>query len=137
MDRRLWWTVPALSDLDFRSSLRVGRPEEMAGATARSYLPDGRCVGWFAPFGGTWVVDAECAGRPVPTALGNRFGVEDFWTRWTRVECATKLSGAPILTWLHTNGLAIPEDDSVAILTVRADWLAPDLIVSVGWTHVA
>jgi len=93
--------VPAPSES--LAVLRVGRPEAVVGALTRSHLADGRVVGWFGQPG--VVIDAELSDQPVPPALASRFGVEDFWGRWTRAECAAKRADVPIVLWLAEHGL--------------------------------
>jgi hypothetical protein len=96
--------VPAPSDL--QRHLVTGAPDLPPGSTSRSYLPDGRCVGWYGPPG--VVIDAELVGAEVPDALGRRYGRADFWGRWTRTECAAKAAGIPIARWLRRHGLNGP-----------------------------
>ncbi len=81
--------------------LRVGT--DLADAVTRSYLADGRVVGWYGDPG--HVIDAELTDQPVPPALAARFGTEDFWGRWTRTECAAKAADVPIAVWLAEHGL--------------------------------
>ena len=104
----------------------------MAGASARSHLPDGRCVGWFGPTsqGTVLVVDAELTDRPVPQALAKRFGERNFWVRWTRAECAAKLADTPIVVWLRMHGLDVAPD--AGVVTVAPDHLAANLVVTVA-----
>ena len=106
--------VPPPSDLleGAESHLRVGSVAEMADAVTRSHLPDFSCVGWYAvpPAGWSVVIDAEYADQPVPEPLGRRFGVEEFWQRWTRAECLCKLADVPMLAWWPEHGLEVPAD---------------------------
>lgn len=130
--------VPVPSDPELVENLRIGTPAELHGAHTRSYLPDGRCVGWWGrPLdGGRVAIDAELSNLPPPRALVQRFGEEAFWERWTRAECAAKLADVPIVRWVRVNGLTVPEG-SVELVTVRADWLDPHLVVTVAAQHVA
>jgi hypothetical protein len=104
----------------------------MAGAVARSHLPDGRCVGWFGPVpaGLAVAVDAEPAGAAVPPALARRFGAERFWQRWTVAESLCKLTGVPIVVWLAKHGLDAPVPAGFVCRTLRVS----DLIVTVAVT---
>ena len=86
--------------------LVIGAPALPPGAVSRSYLPDGRCVGWYGPPG--VVIDAELVGAAVPEALGRRYGCADFWGRWTRTECAAKAAEIAIARWLRRYGLDSP-----------------------------
>lgn len=81
--------------------LRIG--SELADARTRSHLSDGRVVGWYGEPG--HVIDAELTAQPVPPALAARYGTDDFWSRWTRTECAAKAAGVPIAIWLAEHGL--------------------------------
>ena len=92
-----------------RSDLRIGTAAEMADAVTRSHLSDGRVVGWYGE--ADVVIDAELADAAAPTALTSRFGVEDFWVRWTSAECAAKLAGIPMHVWLTEHGLDHPGAD--------------------------
>ena len=94
-----------------RSDLRIGTAAEMADAVTRSHLSDGRVVGWYG--GADVVIDAELADAAPPPALASRFGLEDFWVRWTSAECAAKLADVPMHLWLAKHGLGHPgaEDD--------------------------
>ena len=88
--------------------LRVGTPAAMAGAATRSHLPDGRCVGWYGPVPASGVaIDAELDVEP-PATLVARYGRDDFWARWTVVECAAKLEDVPVAMWVRRHGLAVP-----------------------------
>ena len=124
--------APPPSDLlaSAESHLRVGSVKEMADAVTRSHLPDFRCVGWYAvpPAGWSVVIDAEYADQPVPAPLARRFGVEEFWQRWTRAECLCKLADVPMLAWWPEYGLDVPADFTGRWRTLE---LGP-LIVSVA-----
>lgn len=72
-------------------------------AITRSYLADGRVVGWYGDPDN--VIDAELTDQPVPPALAARYGSHDFWGRWTRTECAAKAADVPIALWLREHGL--------------------------------
>ncbi|KUJ49123.1 hypothetical protein ADL17_09215 [Micromonospora maris] len=111
--------------------LRLATPAESADATTRSYLDDGRCLGWYAPPVPRWrvAIDAERVGAPVPTALARRFGTGEFWARWTRAECLAKLTDVPMAIWWQRHGLEVPP---------RIDWLwrtltLADLVVTVAF----
>lgn len=97
----------------------------MGDAVSRSYVADGRCVGWYGAPG--WVVDAELSDQQVPPALAKRHGVADFHRRWTRAECAAKLADVPIVLWLREHGLDMPSAD-FELHTFGLD----DLVVTVG-----
>ena len=127
-----WW-----SQSELEAHLRIGPPDSFATAVTRSHLPDGRCVGWVGqlPSDTRLVIDAECTDEPVPEKLGSRFGTADFWERWTRAECAAKLTDTPMATWLQLHGMAGSEDHRYA--TVHAGWLAPHIVVSVGASRTA
>ncbi|MEV4390159.1 hypothetical protein AB0J68_31365, partial [Micromonospora sp. NPDC049580] len=111
--------------------LRIGTPAELADATTRSHLDDGRCVGWYGPLVPGWraAIDAERADAPVPPALARRFGAGDFWARWTRAECCCKLADVPIATWWRRHGLGTPVDGTILWRTLRV----ADLVVTVGF----
>jgi hypothetical protein len=113
--------------------LRIGSPASLTGSVARSYLSDGRCVAWVGPVpsGAAIAIDAELVDVPVPAALARRFGVDGFWRRWTRAECAAKLSGIPMATWLQRHGLDTPAPFTYT--TVNAERITPNLLVSVAW----
>jgi len=115
-----------------KSWLRIGSPAAMASAVTRSHLPDGRCVGWYGPVPdrATIVIDAESTDRAVPPALARRFGEDGFWQRWTRAECAAKVSGVPMAVWVTTLGLAAPTD--YAYCTLRPAFFAEGMCVSVA-----
>ncbi len=112
----------------------MGDETENADAVTRSRVSDGRVVGWYGEPG--TVVDAEIRDRPPPARLGARFGVEDFWRRWTRAECAAKLADVPMHLWLRRHGLGDPgsaregvggvEDVEAVTLDVE------DLVVSIA-----
>ncbi|WP_238360121.1 MULTISPECIES: hypothetical protein [Micromonospora] len=111
--------------------LRLATPAESADATTRSYLDDGRCLGWYAPPVPRWrvAIDAERVGAPVPTALARRFGTGEYWARWTRAECLAKLTDVPMAIWWQRHGLEVPP---------RIDWLwrtltLADLVVTVAF----
>lgn len=93
--------------------MRVG--EELPDAVTRSHLSDGRTVGWYGEPG--VVIDAEID-RPVPPALEEAYGAEDFWERWTAAECAAKLGDVPIALWLRAHGLTA---GPVRVETTRID----------------
>jgi hypothetical protein len=112
--------VPDPSEL--LSQLRIG--ELLADAVTRSYLADDRVVGWYGGPGA--VIDAEIAGQHVPRALAARFGVDDFWARWTQAECAAKLADVPIMIWISTHGLGPASYDVTTVLL-------EDVVVSVGF----
>ena len=120
----------APSEQELRRHLAIGSPDQLRHATTRSYLGDGRCVAWQAA-GDHIVIDAELADRPPPPMLARTHGAEEFWERWTRAECAAKLAGVPIASWLRAQGLEVPHGFMDAI-TVRAGWLDPRLVVTVG-----
>ena len=65
----------------------------------------------------------EVVARVQPVAA---YGTDDFWQRWTRTECAAKLAGVPIQTWLRRHGL--DPGDGLELLTLRLD----DLVLSLG-----
>ncbi|MEU7925635.1 hypothetical protein [Micromonospora sp. NPDC049107] len=111
--------------------LRIGTPADLASATTRSHLDDGRCVGWYGPPVPGWrvAVDAERANAPVPPALARHFGVADFWARWTRAECCCKLVDVPIATWWRRHGLGTPVNVAILWSTLRV----ADLVVTVGF----
>lgn len=98
------------------SEIRIGR--NLPDAVNRSYLADGRVVGWYGEPGA--VIDAELTDQPVPAALATRYGTEDFWGRWTRTECAAKAADVPIALWLAEHGLdaGIGETVEVGDVTV-------------------
>ncbi|MCW2857071.1 MAG: hypothetical protein JWR52_2686 [Marmoricola sp.] len=96
--------MPAPSELV--AGLRIGTPAELADAETRSYLADGRAVGWYGAPG--VVIDAELSDQEVPAALAARYGTGDFWGRWTRTECAAKRAGVPIALQLRSTGLDAP-----------------------------
>ncbi|MBX7268085.1 hypothetical protein KIF24_19955 [Micromonospora sp. Llam7] len=93
-----------------RRHLQVAPAAESGGAVTRSHLDDGRCVGWYAPPVPGWrvAIDAERADAPLPSALVHRFGATDFWARWTRAECLSKLADVPVAAWWHRHGLEVP-----------------------------
>ena len=124
----------APSEQTVRRHLRLGPAGELTGALTRSYLPDGRCVGWCDAVrgAGSLVLDAELDDRPPPAALARLYGAEDFWVRWTRVECAAKMADVPIAVWLRQWGLAVQTDLALGLVTLRPDWLDPALVVTVG-----
>ncbi|MDG4837862.1 hypothetical protein O7631_15175 [Micromonospora sp. WMMD967] len=111
--------------------LRIGSPVALAAAVTRSHLDDGRCVGWYGPPTPGWrvAIDAERADAPVPPALGRRFGVQDFWARWTRTECCCKLADVPVAAWWRLHGLGTPAGGSAVWHTLRV----ADLVVTVGF----
>lgn len=99
-------------------------------ASARSYLVDGRCVGWYGPAPDGWAVaiDAEVATAQVPERLAERFGTDRFWERWTRAESLCKLADTPIVMWTREHGLDSPPGSLAVWRTVRLG----DLVVSVA-----
>lgn len=105
-----------LAPSEVRALLRWGTPQEVADATNRSYLGDGRVVGWFGAAG--VVVDAELHAVIPPRALAARYGSQDFWERWTAAECRAKLANVPIVLWLRRHGLD-GDLDGVDVLTCR------------------
>jgi hypothetical protein len=107
--------------------VRVGTAAEMADAVTRSYLGDGRVVGWYGAPGA--VVDAEIRGAE-PSHLVARFGREDFLGRWTRAECAAKLADVPMHLWLERHGLTAP---GVEVETIVVDDLVISVAPSVSW----
>lgn len=111
--------------------LRVATPAQVADAVTRSHLDDGRCVGWYGPPVPGWrvAIDAERADAAVPPALARRFGVADFWARWTRAECCCKLADVPVAAWWRRYGLGAPADGSAVWRTLRM----ADLVVTVGF----
>lgn len=84
---------------------------------------------------GPLVIDAELTDRPVPTTLGRRFGAEGFWPRWTRAECAAKLSGTPIAIWLRRHGLHVPADFPGCFRSYQDGLVGHHLVVAVAWLH--
>jgi hypothetical protein len=122
--------VPPRSDV-LVAGLRVTAREE-ATSPVRSYLPDGRCVGWYGPGAGApTALDVELD-RPPPRALAGRYGAQDFWARWTRAECAAKLLDFPIAVYLRQFGLDVPSDPRLELVTLRPRRLDPALVVTVG-----
>jgi hypothetical protein len=83
--------------------VRVGTPAQMSGARSRSYLSDGRVLGWFGEPG--VVIDGELSGAEPPAHLARRHGTEAFWRRWTASECQAKLADVPIVIWLRERPL--------------------------------
>ena len=126
--------MPAPSESDIRAALVIGHPLELGDAATRSHLSDGRCVAWRGGLPGRadLVLDAELGDRQPPDRLGREFGHRDFWGRWTRAECAAKLTDRPIVDWIKEHGLSVPPG-LMDVVTLRADWLAPGLVVSVAW----
>ena len=121
--------------------LHVGDPADLAHAPTRSHLSDGRCVALVGPDAVGWVVDAELDLAP-PTALAGRFGTRRFWERWTRAECAAKLTDVPVARWWSRHGLpddpgSLPGQPPLELRTVRVPTPGrPDLVVSVGRVRV-
>lgn len=111
--------------------LRVGTAAGMVSATTRSYLADGRCVGWYGPRVAGWkvAVDAENADAELPRFLAQRLGAAQFWSRWTRAECLCKLADVPMLTWWRRHGLDVPTDFSGSWRTLRLG----DVVVTVAF----
>ncbi|MEU1244579.1 hypothetical protein ABZ388_29865, partial [Micromonospora parva] len=128
--RRPSWPVPGLLAAA-EQHLRIGSPATMADAVTRSYVDDGRCVGWYGPPVPGWrvAIDAERADAPVPPALARRFGTGDFWARWTRAECCCKLADVPITLWWRRHGLTIPSDGAALWRTLRPQ----NLVITVGF----
>lgn len=119
---------PAAEERTQRASrhLRIG--SQLPDAVSRSYLADDRVVGWYGSPG--VVIDAEIVDQPVPRALAARFGAgsspREFWVRWTRAECAAKLSDIPITLWISEHGLDPAWHDVITVLH-------EDVVVSVGF----
>ncbi|WP_431729162.1 hypothetical protein [Verrucosispora sp. TAA-831] len=90
--------------------LRVASVTDSGDAVTRSHLADGRCVGWYAPPIPGWrvAIDAEYAAAEVPPMLAHRFGISDFWARWTRTECVAKLADVPMVAVWRRYGLNMP-----------------------------
>jgi hypothetical protein len=109
--------------------LRVG-PADRPAAVPRSYLPDGRRVGWHGPMPPGWSValDAELGSAPVPPRLAVKFGEDRFWERWTRAESLCKVAGTPIATWIRRHRLEVPPLSSAVWRTLRL----ADVVVSVA-----
>lgn len=123
----------------------VGAPRGSAG-DVRSYLSDGRGVGWDPPSTASrWqaALDAERLDQRVPPALRRLAGrgrgldptalpPEVLWQQWTRAEVLAKLLDVPILTWIGRHGLTLPErlptPLPVAVCTLRVE----DVVVSLG-----
>ena len=126
-----------LGEVEVEMHLRIGSPVSLTGAVTRSYLPDGRCVAWVGPVppGTAIAIDAELVNMPVPDALERRFGAEEFWRRWTRAECAAKLSGIPMAVWVQRHGLDVP--GSFAYTTMGAERLDSNLMVRTAWSSPA
>lgn len=120
--------MAARSDL---ADLVLGDPRDLGQASARSHLADGRCLGWFVPAepGTTVAVDAELD-VPPPPRLAERYGPAGFWERWTRAECAAKLTGVPIGAWLSRHGLDLPHVPGLWLRTFRPT--GPDLVVTLA-----
>jgi hypothetical protein len=115
--------------------VRVGLPDNLAAAVARSHLSDGRTVAWVGPVpdGARLAVDAELASATPPPALRSRYGRNDFWRRWTRTECLAKLAGVPMLVWLARHGLdAAPS----AGVMVRSLLLCGDVQVGLAYEQL-
>ncbi|UPK76736.1 hypothetical protein MU582_08895 [Nocardioidaceae bacterium SCSIO 66511] len=122
--------MPPPSERTLLDGLRICTRADV-NAHARSYLADGRCVGWHAPAdrsGTAIVIDAELATGPPPTALARRFGDHDFWERWTRAECAAKACRVPIPVWLREHGLGAGPD--ISVRTVRTTMAGTPVVVS-------
>ena len=125
------------SERTLLDGLRIGTRADV-DAHARSYLADGRCVGWRTSAdrpGIGIVIDAELADGPPPTALARRFGDHDFWERWTRAECAAKASGVPIAVWLREHGLCAGPD--ISVRTVRTTMAGTPVVVSAAYVRSA
>lgn len=84
---------------------RVGDAAEMQAAKTRSYLADGRVVGWFGA--DNYVIDAELNQLPPPLALTEKFGADNFWQRWTQAECQAKARNVPVIMLLAEFGLPL------------------------------
>jgi hypothetical protein len=115
------------------AGLELGEAAGLGHAAARSHLADGRCLGWFVPAepGVRVAVDAELD-VPPPPGLVARYGGGVFWERWTRAECAAKLTGVPIAGWLRRHGLEVPALPGLWLRTFRPTDLAPDLVVTLA-----
>ena len=111
-------------------SLRVGSDADLASYDVRSHLSDGRVVAWTGPTTPPVAIDAEIE-RPVPPALVARHGVEDFWERWTRLECVAKLTGTP-MAMLTGDGLAVPTGLEITLHTLRLHSAGATVVVSVA-----
>ena len=109
--------------------LRIGK--HLPDAVTRSYLADGRVVGWYGDPG--VVIDGEIATQSVPRALAARFGAGSspsaFWTCWTQAECAAKLANIPITLWISEHGLDSAGHDVITVLH-------EDVVVSVGFREI-
>lgn len=114
------------------TALRRGSVAESVGYP-RSHLADGTTV-WIdsRQATGAHVLDAELADQDIPPSLARMYGAPDFWVRWTRVECAVKLSDATIGAWLRRHGLTVPTWFPGAIATAHVVHLGTPLVVSVA-----
>jgi hypothetical protein len=120
--------VPPPSELlgAAESWLRLDQP----GSVTNSHLADGRRLGWHGPVpaGHTLVIDAEITAAPVPPALARRFGADRFWERWTHAETLCKLADVPMLAWMASRGLDMPDPPGVQCRTL----VLGDLTVTVA-----
>lgn len=119
----------ALDEARAAAHLVVGPADSLTWSRRRSHLGDGRCVAWTGAPQGV-AIDAEIQ-REVPPALARRHGVEDFWGRWTRLECAAKLSDVPVAL-LTRDGLDLPEGVIAHVVTVRLVDGRDEVVVSVA-----
>jgi hypothetical protein len=112
--------VPAPSEpitaVRLEADLVVGTPEALTHLALRSHLSDGLCVAWAGRLP-VLAVDAE-RDRLVPAALAARFGTDDFWGRWTRLECVAKVTETPVALLLGTT-LTPPQLADVRLFTLR------------------
>lgn len=122
-----------------------GAPRGAAGAV-RSYLSDGRGVGWNPPSTTSrWqaALDAERLDQRVPVVLQRlaRRGsgldptslpAEQLWQQWTRAEVLAKLLDVPILTWIGRYGLTLPDRLPTPLPVAVRTLLVEDVVVSVG-----
>ena len=119
--------MPARSEL--AAAIRHGLPGE-AGDRPRTHLGDGSCV--WTSWSGEHAVDAEYADPPPPPRLAEAYGPDRFWERWTRVECAVKLTGSTIGAWLREHGLDVPPEHALHIETAAIDLSGRPGVVSAG-----
>ena len=119
----------ALGDLLPR--LRRGpRPE---AGPVRSHLADGTVV-WLAGMDrdAGVVLDAELADQAVPERLRAAYGDEDFWRRWTGMECAVKATDGSVGSWLRAHGLEVPAAAGIELVTHEVDDGLDRWVVSLG-----